>query len=104
MMAMRQTLGASDCFLPHDARMADLSASLSATSRGSPLNRVPILFVTYAQPTLAAGSAKPSAPPAPGDPNELALPKGNAGVDFMKPRENWMPWPFIHSSYGQKVG
>ena len=33
---------------PDEAGMQEESASLSATSRGSPANRVPILFVTYA--------------------------------------------------------
>jgi hypothetical protein len=46
----------------------------------------------------ASGSAKPMAPPAPGDPYELALPNGMAGHDFMKPNENSMPLAFMHSS------
>lgn len=33
---------------PHAVRIAEQSASLSATSRGSPANRVPIWLVTYA--------------------------------------------------------
>jgi hypothetical protein len=52
------------------------------------VNTVPIRLVTYPYPMPASGSAKPSAPPVPGEPNERALPKRQFMHGFMKPREN----------------
>ena len=69
--------------VPQELRSAAQSASLSATSRGSPVKALPDWLVTYAYPTPTSGSAKPSDPPEPGAPNERALPNGQIGVDFM---------------------
>lgn len=52
----------------------------------------------------AVGSAKPREPPDPGAPNELALPKGHSGLDFMKPNENWMLLLLMHSSWKPRIG
>src|SRR6187455_2117135 len=51
----------------------------------------------------ADGSAKPSEPPDPGDPNALAFPNHHVGLGFMKPSENCTA-PFRHSSKKPRVG
>ena len=53
------------------------------------MNTVPIRLVTYAYPMPASGSAKPNAPPVPGEPNERAPPKRQFALGFMKPCDNW---------------
>ena len=50
---------------------------------------MPIRLVTYPYPMPASGSAKPSAPPVPGEPNERAPPKRQFSHGFMKPSTNW---------------
>jgi hypothetical protein len=42
------------------------------------------------------GSANPREPPAPDDPNELAVPNGQTRVGFMKPGENCTPSTLKH--------
>ena len=77
---------------------------------GSGIERLPERYIAriagQSRPHLAGhvgvsdagvGSAKPRAPPAPGDPNERALPNGQTGLGFMKPSENCTS-PFRHSS------